>query len=283
MIRKALIPVAGRGTRLYPLTRVLPKAMLPLPFGRRGLVPVVHRICAEAAAAGVRRVLIIVSPAQRAMIGRYLARASAEGPGELPAEIEMAVQAAPRGFGDAVMCGAEFIGDEPFLLMLGDHVYMAAVGRPPCAAQVLAAYEEFAGVAMIGVQAVEAGEVSDVGVAAGEPIRGGVYRCRDFVEKPDPATARRRLATAGLGEGSFLAHCGLYVFGSQIFDCLEAIRRSGTAGGEIELADAQSMLLERHPEDYRLRLIDGRAYDTGTPEGYQRAFTALADAAGFSR
>jgi len=279
MIRKALIPVAGLGTRLYPLTRVLPKAMLPLPFGRRALVPVVHRICAEAAAAGVAEAFVVVSPPQRAAIGGYLAAAGAEGLPELPAEIHFVVQAAPGGFGDAVMCGAEFIGDEVFLLMLGDHVHIAGAGRPPCAAQVLAAHEEFGGVAMIGVQPVEAGELSGVGVAGGEPIRGGVYRCRDFVEKPDPATARRRLATAGIAEGSFLGQCGLYVFGPQIFDCLEAIRRSGPArGGEIELADAQSMLLERHPADYRLRVIDGRAYDTGTPEGYQRAFAAFAAA-----
>ncbi len=277
MIGKAVVPIAGLGTRLYPLTKVIPKAMLPLPAGPGAAVPVVHWICAEAAAAGAEKVLLVVLPSQEEMVRRYLAAARGQQLPALPAEIDFAVQQAPEGFGAAVRQGADFIGDEPFLLLLGDHVYISAAAGRPCAAQVAEAFAKHGGVAMVGMQPVGADELPRVGVACGEPIENRVYRCTDFIEKPDLETAHERLVTPDLPAGEFLAHCGIYVFTSEIFDCLAGLsRQKRPAGAEIELAEAQSMLLKRHPKEYFLYRIDGRAYDTGTAANYAKAFAAFA-------
>jgi UTP--glucose-1-phosphate uridylyltransferase len=277
MIRKALVPIAGLGTRMYPLTRAVPKAMLPLPAGGGALLPVVHWICSDAAAAGVQSVMVILSPRQEAAVREYFALARQAGLPPLPEDIRLAVQESPKGFGDAVAIGEEFVADEPFLVLLGDHVYISGSANRSCVAQVAAAHERHKGVAMIGVQPVGPEALALVGVAGGEPIADRVYRCKDFVEKPDLATARRRLVSPDIPDGQFLAHCGIYVFGRQIFECLSAVSRANqTAGSEAQLASAQAMLLERHPREYFLARIDGRAYDTGTPGGYIQAFSAFA-------
>jgi UTP--glucose-1-phosphate uridylyltransferase len=115
-------------------------------------------------------------------------------------------------------------------------------------------------------------ELSKVGVASGVQIRQDIYRCTHFVEKPDLATARAKLVTAGLVEDTFLTHCGIYIFTPAVFDCIAQV--SATAqkeAKEVELADAQALLLEKYPEQYYLYKIAGRAYDLGAPAGYTDA------------
>jgi len=275
---KAIIPIAGQATRLLPLSAAVPKALWPLADSRGRVRCVLHRICAEAAAAGIRRVGLIVAPDQREPLRRYFHAARAAGDDDLPERIEYILQRWPRGFGDAVLRGAEFAGrDCPgFLLLLGDHVHAASPGAAPCARQVLSAYRRHGGVAMIGMQPIAGTELSRVGVAGGDPIDDRVYRCRAFIEKPSAALARRRLVSPGLPAGRFLAHCGIYVFSRAIFDCLRRLRRRGArAGGELQLADAQAMLLAENPGQYHLCRIDGRSHDTGTPDAYAAAFAAL--------
>jgi len=288
MIAKALIPIAGTGSRLAPITSAVPKAMLPLPAGPEAMLPVLHWICAEAAAAGANEVLLIASPWQQALVAAYLDSAGKSGGPPLPERIEIAIQETPAGFGDAVARGRDFVGGEDFMLLLGDHVYIpAGPARAACAAQVAMAHENVRGAATIGVQAVGADELSRVGVPAGEPVGDRLYRCTRFVEKPDPAAAARRLVTPGLPAGQFLAHCGIYIFTSEIFDCLAALagnpptcrRQAGAArrGAELQLADAQGVLLDRHGRDYYLYRIHGRAYDTGTVGNYVKAVAAFAE------
>lgn len=283
-IHKAVIPVAGLGTRLRPLSAVVPKAMMPLPVctdstrqdGAMAVLPVLHHILAEAAAAGVREAAVVVSPGQEEMLQRYLDAARKTHGKGLPARVEFLVQEEALGFGHAVWLAKDFAGGGPVMVLLGDHVYAGKSGRPGCAAQVARAFADLGGAAMIGVQPVGEAGLSLVGVAGGVPLGGGVYRCTDFIEKPDLATARRRLRTGGLPAGRFLAHAGVYVFAAEIFDCIEELlsarRRSGA---EVQLADAQSILLTRHPEDYYLMKISGQAYDTGTPAGYAATWKAF--------
>lgn len=282
MIDKAVIPIAGSGTRLRPVTHVVPKAMFPLVDARGRLRTVVHMILAEAVEAGVDAAALIVSPGQREMIEPYLdAVADCGGEVGLPERIEYILQPKPEGFGEAVLRARPFVGsDAPgFLLLLGDHVYLAEGGHPPCGRQVIDAFATRQGAAMIGMQPVGPEQLSLVGVAAGRSVGERIYRCTDFVEKPDPDTARSRLLTADLGQDRFLAHCGLYVLTPEIFECLwELARADRTAGGEVQLADAQSLLLRRHPEDYYLYRIAGRGLDTGTPAGYAAAQWALHEA-----
>lgn len=210
------------------------------------------------------------------MISRYFAAVDESGLDNFSAQIEYITQPEPDGFGDAVLRGLGFIGDEPFMLLLGDHVHIENHGQPPCAVQVARAFDSVDAAAMIGMQTVPVDELSRVGVATGTRIRQDTYRCTYFVEKPDPATAREQLVTEGLPEDSFLAHCGIYVFSPEIFDCLSQVKRTAQkAGKEVELADAQTILLKKHPEKYLLYKIAGRAYDIGTPSGYADAQAAF--------
>jgi UTP--glucose-1-phosphate uridylyltransferase len=273
-IRKALIPIAGLGTRMGPLARAVPKAMFPLVDGRGRIRPVAHWICAEAAAAGISQVALIVSPGHLETIREYFAAVASEA-AELPQEIAC-IPAEPLGFGYAVLQGEKFVGGEPFAVFLGDHVHLADAGSPPCAAQVAETFEKWPGAAMIGMQAVGPEELPHVGVAAGVPLGQRVYRCTALAEKPDLATARARLATPNLGQDRFLAHCGIYAFAREVFDCLKAVRAGCPKRGELQLADAQAMLLARRSQDYYLIQIAGRAYDTGTPLGYAAAQAAFA-------
>ncbi len=280
MIGKALIPLAGLGTRLRPFTYAAPKAMLPLVDSSLRVRPVIDYIVAEATSAGIQEVGLIVSPGQRELLEKYFtnlaAQGSAAGSASMPRRIEYILQEQPRGFGDAVSLGESFVGDEPFMLLLGDYVYLPDSASPPCAAQVAAAFASLGGAAVIGMQPVGVSELPKVGAARGEPMDERTYRCTDFIEKPSLVEARWRLVTPDLPKNKFLAHCGIYVFSPEIFACLAELKRAGKlTRGEVQLADAQSMLLERHKGGYYLYRIAGQAYDVGTPENYVETFEAF--------
>lgn len=281
MIRKALVPIAGLGTRMGPLARAVPKAMFPLVDAAGRVRPVIHHILNEARAAGAEQIGLIVSPVHLDLLRKYMTAARKEPDGEVLGSVEFINQPSPMGFGEAVARGSDFVGDEPFLLLLGDHVYRAEEGRPSCARQAATAFEAFpSACAMIGMQPVGPDELAKVGTAGGEPVAsagdGRVYRCRNFIEKPALDVARRDLLTPGLAEDRFLAHSGIYLFTPEIFDCLRRLAvQDRPMGTEIQLADAQKMLLDRQPEDYLLYRIAGRAYDTGVPGGYLAAQDAL--------
>ena len=276
LIRKALIPVAGKGTRLMPVSSVVPKAMFPLVDGRNEIRSVLHVICQQVASAGIESIGIVVSPWQTEMIRQYFAMVRQSHPSSLPVDIEYLIQVLPKGFGDAVMQAADFVGDEPFMLLLGDHIYVEDRNRPPCPAQVAKAFDSMGGVAMIGMQPVLTEELSKVGAATGIEIQQNIYRCIDLVEKPDLATAREKLVTDGLLPDTFLAHCGIYIFSPEIFACLQQLSNMiKTPDKEIELAEAQALLLKKSPEKYFLYKIAGRAYDIGTPAGYAEAQAAF--------
>lgn len=283
MIRKALIPIAGKGTRLMPVTSVVPKAMFPLIDSTDNIKSVLHVICEHAVSAGAQSVGIVMSPWQVGIVQRYFEAACEYGFEELPARIEYITQASPNGFGDAVLQARNFVGDEPFMLLLGDHIHIPDDDKPVCAAQIVEAFDSAGAAAMIGMQTISATELSKVGVAGGIRIQQDTYRCTCFVEKPDIDTARRKLRTDGLPKDTFLAHSGIYIFTPEIFECIEEVAMTAEkTAGEIELADAQSLLLTRRPEKYLLHNISGRAYDVGNPAGYaeaQAAFRAAGDVA----
>ena len=276
MLRKAIIPLAGKGTRLLPVTAVIPKALFPL-VGRDGRIKcVLHVILEQVRHAGVQDVALVVSPGQAEMIEAYLDEARRGPGGAIPSRVTFIEQTDPRGFGDAVLCGAGFAGEEPFLVLLGDHIQIPTKSAKPCMTQVTEAFKKMGGVAMIGMHEVPTSELSKVGVARGEPLEGRVYRCEDFIEKPELETANGRLRTPGLEEGAFLAHCGIYAFSPEIFDCLREEAACNAHGlGEVELAGAQQRLLQRYPGNYYLLRIAGKAYDMGTPAGYMRTMAAL--------
>jgi UTP--glucose-1-phosphate uridylyltransferase len=275
MIDSVILPVAGKGTRLMPMTQVLPKPLFPLVTAGGRVVCVLHILLEQIHSAAIERVALIVSPGQQTLIERYLTGLETAARDRLPRHIQFIEQTEARGFGDAVWLGREFVGQKPFVILLGDHLHVSPPGTDTCLTQVAQAFARFSGDAMIGVHSVGRDEVHKVGLVKGELMEEPVYRCADFVEKPSPEIARQRLTTPGMKPDTFLGHCGIYVFSPLIFKFLEQEQsrcRGGT--GEVELAAAQSRLLQADPANYFLCRIRGSAYDMGTVTGYQNTFRA---------
>ena len=275
-IKKALIPIAGLGTRLMPLTGAVPKAMFPFVNSNDKIKSVLHVICDEAISAGVESIGLILSPWQVKIIDAYLDTVHKDNSEGLSCRFEYIIQNSARGFGDAVMQGRDFVENESFLLLLGDHVHVNHFDKPTCALQVANAFCSTDAEAMIGVQTVSKDELSKVGVSSGAKIGQNLYRCKHFIEKPDLPSARAKLITDGLSVDTFLAHCGIYIFSPEIFYCIEQVNDiAQKEGNEVELADAQKLLLKKYPDKYYLYRISGRAYDVGTPKGYADAQTVF--------
>jgi UTP--glucose-1-phosphate uridylyltransferase len=273
-ISLAIIPVAGLGTRLGPITRVLPKAMFPLVGPDGAVRPVADWIARSAAAAGVERIVFITSAGQEAMLRAYFA-----GEADLAGRIACIADVAPHGFGYAVAAAADLAAGRPVMVLLGDHVHLAEDGPGPVA-EVASAFAAGEAAAVVGVQRVGAEGLGLVGVCRGEPAGERLYRCTDIVEKPDAATAADRLITPGLPAGQYLAHAGIYAFSAEIFDCLARRVAARPDGREVGLTEAQQDLLARHRDGYLLREVTGRTLDTGTPAAYAAAVAALAGSGG---
>lgn len=251
---KAMVPAAGLGTRFLPATKEQPKEMLPV-VGK----PVIQYVVEEAVAAGVDDVLVITGRGKRAIEDHFdcsheleslLERAGdTEKLSEVRAISELANvfyvrQGRPRGLGHAVMCGAQHIGQEPFLLMLGDVI----VPNGACLPRLKAIYERF-GASVIAVAEVEPDQVNRFGVIAGEEIEPGLWRLADLVEKPSVAEAPSNLAIFGR-----------YLLTPKVFEVLPGIEPG--RGDEIQLTDALREVLKSE-EIYAIRMSTG-GFDTGT-------------------
>jgi UTP--glucose-1-phosphate uridylyltransferase len=275
-VTKAVIPLAGKGTRLRPMTSVVPKALFPVVDPRRGVRAVLHVLLEEVCDAGIEDVCLVVSPEQDEAIREYLAAARPSYQTVLPSRICLVEQSEPEGFGHAVLQARAFVDGEPFVLLLGDHVHVTKSSGLSCIGQVLGAFERQGGKAMIGVHDVDERVIHTVGVATGTLVEQRTLRCTDFVEKPSRQVAEARLRSPELPRGRFFGHCGIYVFDATIFEYLDQERQSvGTCGKEIELAAAQLRLMHTFPDAYFLYWIDGRACDMGTPEGYRDTFAVI--------
>ena len=181
---KALIPAAGHGTRFLPVTRVVPKEMLPV-----GAKPAIQLIVEEALAAGADEVVVVVSP-EKEIVRRYF-----DGDPALAPRIRWALQKEQLGLGHAVLQGAPLLAGErePVLVLLGDALVS---GEPPSAAMAAISREQ-GGASVVGLEEVPPEKVSRYGIVAGEQIAERVWRLSDLVEKPSPEAAPSRLAIAG--------------------------------------------------------------------------------------
>lgn len=268
-IAVAIIPVAGLGTRLAPITRVLPKAMFPLAGPDGEVRPVADWIVREAASTGAERICLLTSGGQDEMLRAYFA----DEP-DLAGRIEYVTDVEPFGFGYAVWLARDRAAGGAAIVLLGDHIHLGPAGGAPPAAQVARAFAADTPAAMVGVQTVDSSQLRLVGVCRGEPVADRLYRCTAVAEKPDAAAAKE-LVSPGLPEGQYLAHAGIYVFTSEIFDCLDPLVAARAEGSEVGLTEAQQTLLARHQDDYMLYHIEGRTLDVGTPAGYAAAQAAM--------
>lgn len=295
-VRKAVIPIAGRGTRQLPATWAIPKAMIPLVDRDGFSKPVLHLLMAEVLSAGVEQVALVVSPGQEADVRRYFRRfdddllAALDGKPELQAlsdvlddwggRITCIEQPTPEGFGHAVWCAKDWVGREPFVLMLGDYVFLSNRTQT-CARQLVDVFDRFNPAAVSGMFACDADTLPRVGVMRGLPISSapGLFEVELIVEKPAPAQARAELVTPGLPTDRWLAHFGNHVLAPEIMDELDAMVRGDVReNGEIQMTASQERL-RASGVTYLAYLIDGQTYDAGIPAGWIQAQHALRKAA----
>jgi UTP--glucose-1-phosphate uridylyltransferase len=292
-VRKAVITAAGKGTRQYPASTAVQKEMFPL-VDRDGLTkPIVQIIGEEAIESGIEQICIVTQPGDEAQYRDYFRRMSdaesrefrgkdwailaSEKLASFGERIHFAEQDSPEGFGHAVYQARQFVGDEPFLLMLGDHIYISGT-KDRCALQLIRVYEQYMLDAVTGVQPTLERMLHLFGVIRGNPVDAakGIYKAELIIEKPSIQVAREKLVTPGLPAGNYLAHFGMHVFSPRIFDSLEyLIKNDIREKGEIQLTAAQEHLRQQ-TDKYWCIINEGQRYDTGIPYGLMETQLALA-------
>jgi len=267
-IRKAVLPVAGLGTRVLPAAKTTPKNMLNVVDR-----PILSYVVAEARAAGIEHLIFIVGRGQGAIEDYFdhnvelETQLAAKGRTELlaemaselakPGEMSFVRQMQPLGLGHAVWCARDLIGDEPFAVMLPD---MLMDATPPALVQAVQTYEKVGGNVIV-VEPAPEGEAHRYGIVALSERDGRVGKMTGMVEKPPPGT-----------EPSNLFISGRYILQPEIFVALAAHEKG--AGGEIQLTDAMVKLMGS--QDFHALEYDGTTYDCGDKLGLLRANIAFA-------
>jgi len=292
-VRKAVITAAGRGTRQYPASTAVQKEMFPL-VDRDGLTkPVIQIIGEEAIESGIEELCIVTAPGEEKLYRDYFRRLDdsmvkafrgkdwaileSEKLAAFGERLRFAEQHTPEGFGHAVYQARKFVGDEPFLLLLGDHVYISDT-RERCAQQIIRVFEQYLLDACTSVQPTLERLLHLFGTIRSKPIEPakGIYRAELIIEKPSIDVAREQLTTPGLPAGNYLCHFGMHVFGPRIFDSLEYLMKNNIREkGEFQLTAAQEHLRQQ-TDKYWVLHVQGQRYDTGIPYGLMETQLALA-------
>jgi UTP--glucose-1-phosphate uridylyltransferase len=248
-VRKAVITAAGRSQRALPLQTLVDRDGVEKPL--------LSILVEQALAANVTDICVVVWPGDEA---RY-AQAAAQHAGEL----RFAAQTEPRGYGHAIWCAREFTGDDPFLHMVGDHLYVAAA---KASAQRLVELAEAEECSVSGVQPTRESLLPRFGAVAGRRVAGrsDLYRVDTVLEKPTPTEAEQRLLVPGLRAGYYLCFFGMHVLTPRVMASL------GNGAATLSAALAE---LARH-EQYLALEDDGRRYDLGQRYGVLIAQLALA-------
>lgn len=273
-IRKAVLPVAGLGTRFLPLTKAVPKEMLPI-----GARPVISYVVEEARAAGITE-FIFVTGANKQAIETYFSPAPEleellchSGQETLCAQIRAQClpehqmlftrQDSPRGLGDAVLCARDLVGKEPFALLLPDMVMASSAKGLGCLAHLLRLYTAKGGGSFVSVAEVPRSSTSLYGIIESSNYEGDCFEVTRLVEKPSPETAP-----------SCYALTGRYLLSPKIFTQLA--QQPPGKGGEVQLTDALDAL-RGTGESLQAVLFSGRSFDCGNPAGLLQANRALSD------
>ena len=269
-IRRAVIPAAGFGTRLFPASKATKKELFPV-VDRDGIAkPAILYIVEEALDAGIEEIIIIVQPDDLDEFRSFFNDpVSVENFNKLPRHFQefagrildigkrvtFVTQKAQEGFGHAIYCAREAVGDEPFLLMLGDHLYRAK-GEKSCAAQLVEAYNRY-GTNILGLRSTPEDQIANFGTVGGVWVEENrLLNVTEFAEKPTVDYARNNLRAPGMPEGEYLTVFGLYIIKPRIFEFLEEhIKNNVRERGEFQLTSALDRLRR---EDGLLRADHGR-------------------------
>jgi UTP--glucose-1-phosphate uridylyltransferase len=268
MIRKAVLPVAGMGTRVLPATKVLPKELLPVVDK-----PLIQYAVEEAAEAGITEIVLVTAKGKELLADHFDTSAELErqlearGKAELleiarstcPKGVTITTvrQPAPLGLGHAVWCAKPVVGDEPFAVLLPDDLIM---GKPGCLKQMVEQWNQTRG-HLVAVENVPLEQVSRYGILDVIEEKGQVAKARGMVEKPKPEDAP-----------STLSVIGRYILEPAVFDYLD--RKQKGQGGEIQLTDAIAATIAQVGLS-GFRFV-GTRYDCGNKAGY---VTAIIDQA----
>ncbi|MBA2848135.1 UTP--glucose-1-phosphate uridylyltransferase GalU [Thermosulfuriphilus ammonigenes] len=266
-VAKAVIPVAGLGTRFLPATKAIPKEMLNIVDR-----PTIQYIVEEAVSSGIKDIVLITASHKSAIedhfdysyeLEAYLTEKKkfdlleeVKRVSQLIEHIIAVRQKKPLGLGHAVLMAKNVVGDEPFAVLLGDDLVDA---EEPCILQMLKVYERYQA-PVIAVTPVPEEEVHRYGIIEGEEVEPGVFRIHRMVEKPAPGTV-----------DSNLAIIGRYILVPEIFRLLE--KTPPGHGGEIQLTDALAALAKSRP--FYAYSFKGRRYDAGDKFGYLQATLAF--------
>ncbi|MCH5155315.1 MAG: UTP--glucose-1-phosphate uridylyltransferase [Clostridiales bacterium] len=261
VIRKAVIPCGGMGTRFLPATKAIPKEIMPIID-----TPVLSYIVDELISSGIYQIHIVLGKGKQAIKNYFVPNSRMENslkhkPEMLQklrdisknAEITFSMQHSPRGSGDAIMCAREFTGNDPFIMANGDDLI---VGDQPATEQLCLAYAKHPAL-IIGVQQVPAAETYKYGIIDPKSVDGKFVWCKGMVEKPKSDPPSRYAAV------------GRYLLTPEVYERIECVR---VVNGEISLTDAiYAMMKEGKVYAYDL---DGKRYDMGDKFG---ALTATVD------
>lgn len=262
-IKKAVIPIAGKGTRFLPATKQIAKEIIPIIN-----VPMIHHVVTEAVEAGIEQIIFVTSSGKFSIedyfdrnqeLEAFLKAKNKTKELELIKQIGSMVsvtsvrQKEQLGLGHAVLCAKELVGDENFAVLLGDDII---IGPTPATKQLIEQSAKNDHAPVIGVMEVPREETFRYGVIQGEKIEGRMNLLKSMVEKPKPELAPSTLATPGR-----------YILPKEIFSILEEIPRG--AGNEYQLTDALNLLAQRRTV-YAYE-FEGERFDTGNIRGYLEA------------
>lgn len=264
---KAVIPAAGFGVRFLPLTKDQPKEMLPVVHK-----PTIQYVVEEAVAAGITDILVITGRGKRSLEDHFdrsldlemlLERQGRTAELDMVqkisnmADIHFIRQKVPRGLGDAIYLARRHVGNEPFVVMLGDNIHRSKV---PVVKQLMDAHEQVGG-SVISVEAVPPEKLKDYGNIKTKKVSDRLYQVLDLIEKPRPEEVMSNFGITGT-----------YVLSPKIFECLE--RTAPGRGGEIQLTDALRYLNDA--ESIYGYVFEGMRYDVGDKPGWLKATFDLA-------
>jgi UTP-glucose-1-phosphate uridylyltransferase/mevalonate kinase len=280
-VRKAVIPAAGFGTRLFPASKATKKELFPI-IDRDGIAkPVILILVEEALSAGIEKIIIVVQENDLDEFRSFFEeQISIENYNKLPRHfqeyarrileigqhVSFVTQTAQDGFGHAVYCAREAIDNEPFLLMLGDHLYRSS-SDVSCAQQLVSAYDRH-GMSTLGLRSTPEDQLANFGTATGIWMEEGrILSVSEFAEKPTVDYARNNLRVPGLNEKEYLTVFGQYIIKPMLFDYLEEhITNNVRERGEFQLTSALDRL--RKEDGFLGLVIEGQRYDIGLPEYY---------------
>ncbi len=245
-ITKAVIPAAGKGTRLLPLTKAVPKELIPL-----GNKPVLEHIVEEVIQAGITQVLFVISEQKTAIRTHF-------GDGFDGIRFEYDYQKEQKGLADAISYAQDFAGDEPFAVVLGDSIIDTDADVLPFR-RVLDTFEQTEAAGVIVVQKTPPLEVSRYGIVKPKNDIAPSFQIDGLVEKPTPEQAPSQYAIAGR-----------YAFDSSIFDYIKRTRPG--ANGELQITDSIALMIEDGKDVWCVALDDNEVRrDIGTFESYYEA------------